>query len=116
MRGRRSAKKFFGDDLYVGSLIFRDNKYLLAITKYRDGTLTQLNSCEISALSKESNVLLRRVGDYIYCFWGCDGDGKHWIEHVVYDVGLNELRSTATKKIGFSDDSVPISGFDFVSL
>jgi len=114
-----SSLVFFDSDLYIGSLIYNkiENKHKFTISKYENNTFVYKNSYEISTLgSREYKVLLKRVEGYIYCFWECSGSGNYWIENIVYDVGNNLFNSTSTRKINFSNNNVPISGFDFVSL
>jgi len=111
-----SSLMFFNNDLYIGSLIFKNNKYLFTMSICQNNTFTQLNTCEISALSGESKVLLRMVENNIYCFWECSNNNNYWIEHVIYNIGSNSFNSTLTRKINFSNNNVPISGFDFMYL
>ena len=111
-----SSLVFFDENLYIGSLIFKDDKYLFAMSMYQNDAFVQLNTYEISALSRESKVLLKRVENYIYCFWECFDSNNYWIEHIIYDIATNSFNSTFTRKINFSNDNIPISGFDFMYL
>jgi hypothetical protein len=56
---------------------------------------------------------LKQVDDSIYCFWDNGDDDTHWIEHVVYYPDTNEFEYYGDKKIEFTNDSTPITGFDF---
>jgi len=107
---------FFNNNLYIGSLIFKDDQYLFTISIRQSNAFTQLNTYQISVLSGESKVILRMVSNYIYCFWECSNNNEHWIEHIIYDVVGNSFNSTLTRKINFSNNNIPISGFDFLSL
>jgi len=112
-----SSLVFFNNNLYIGSLIFKESKYLFTISIFQNDTFIQLNDYEISVLgSGELKVLLRKAGDYIYCFWECKDNSNYWIEHIIYSVNENKFYSTPTRKINFSNDNVPISGFDFLSI
>ena len=111
-----SSLTFYNDDIYVGSLIFRDNQHLFVMHKWTGIEFEELNTIEISQLSSEKKVVLKNVEGYIYCFWDNSGSGSYWIEHVIYNVSGNVFHSTVTKKILLTNDSVPLSGFDFISL
>lgn len=110
-----SSLVFISNNIYIGSLILNDNRYMFEIRIYQGGHFVQLSSCLVSEFNQESRIVLKQVDNYIYCFWDNRDNGNYWIEHVVYDIAGNIFYSTPSKKINLSNDNRPFSGFDFIS-
>lgn len=107
---------FYDDDLYISVLIKHASSYLLSIILYQNGYFNQLNTLSISALSGERSVLLKKVDTGLCCFWDNYDDANKWIEHAIYYPGTNTFEYHSDKKIQFTNDNIPITGFDFSEL